>query len=65
MIKPNQYTLQQPDGAYGIHIFKDGQVVLVKQHSSGEWQTIRKPTPEEEAHFKRFGKVVSATPEET
>lgn len=63
MIKPNQYTLQGPDGAYGIHMFKDGQVMLVKQHSSGEWQTVRKPTPEEEAHFKTFGTVVRAAQE--
>jgi hypothetical protein len=64
MIKPNRYTLQQPDGAYGIHMFKDGEVALVKQHFRGEWQTIRRPTPEEEMYFKKFGSVVIAPPEE-
>jgi hypothetical protein len=60
MIKPNQYTLPQPDGMYGLHKFKDGELTLVKQHSTGEWQTIRKATPEEEAYFKQFGTAVTA-----
>jgi len=60
MIKPNQYTLPQPDGMYGLHKFKDGELALVKQHSTGDWQTIRKPTPEEEAYFKKFGTAVAA-----
>jgi hypothetical protein len=55
LFSPNQYTLPQPDGIYGLHRFKDGVLMLVKQHSCGEWQTIRPATPEEESHFVKFG----------
>lgn len=55
MLKPNQYTLAQKDGLYGLHRFRDGELFLVKQHHCGEWQTIRRASEHEIETFKRLG----------
>jgi hypothetical protein len=55
MKQPNQYTLEEPDGMYGLHRFKDGALFLCKQHKSGSWITIRPATKFEEDTFRKKG----------
>lgn len=61
MLTPNLYTLDAPDGIYGLHQFRDGKqpAMILKQHSCGDWQTVRPPTPSEVEHFEKWGSRVT------
>jgi hypothetical protein len=55
MFKPNLYTLRDGGNAYGLHQFKDGDPVLAKQHTSGDWQALRRAKESEVQYFKKHG----------
>lgn len=55
MIVPNLYTFSDHTGNYGLHKFKDGTLMVVKQHKCGDWQTVRPPRPDEIEYFEKYG----------
>lgn len=56
MTTPNLFTFNEKGVNYGLHKFKDGELTLVQQHSSGDWQTVRRPTEQEVRFFQEKGK---------
>jgi len=58
MVTPNLYVLADPSGNYGLHKFKDGCLMILKQHKCGDWQTVRPPRTSEVEHFERYGEKV-------
>ena len=55
VFKPNLYTLRDGGNAYGLHQFKDGGPVLAIQHTSGDWQALRRAKESEVQYFKKHG----------
>lgn len=63
MFIPNQFTWNDGDRNWGLHLYKDGTKFLCYQHYRGDWYVFRKPKEGEVNWFKKYGKKSLTTPQ--